>query len=275
MQKILAPTDFSDPSVNAVTWAADLACVSGAELYVLHVSPLPASYSEVPPPVSMIQDMHERAVKRMKELKEKLLQHTHDSIRIHTQISQGDVLLEIESLAGKIDPYAIVMGPEHEGALQRLLTGSHTLAAAKQSRYPVIVVPADCRYSKLKRIGLGIELNEVIKTIPVDFIKRLQQQFHAALYVFHISIVPGAPLAGERKEEAGWLSEILKEMDPQYHYLYQENVEEGLCRYAEKYQLDMLIVFPHRRNFFKQLFFPGHTRALALHSNIPVLFFHD
>lgn len=258
-----------------MTWAADLACVSGAELYVLHVSPLPVSYSEVPPPASMIQDIHDRAVKRMKELKEMLQQHTHDSVRIHTQISQGDVLLEIETLAGKINPFAIVMGPEREGALQRLLTGNNTLAAAKQSKYPVIVVPADCSYSKLKRIGLGIELNEVIKTIPVDFITRLQQQFHAVLYVLHISTVPGALLAGERKEEADWLYELLKERDPQYHYLYQENVEEGLCRYAEKYQLDMLIVFPHRRNFFKQLFFPGHTRALALHCNIPVLFFHD
>lgn len=275
MQKILTPTDFSDPSVNAVIWAADLACVSGAELYILHVSPLPASYSEVPPPASLIQDIHDGAAQHMQKLKEMLLQHTHDSIRIHTQISQGDVSLEIENLAGKINPFAIVMGPEREGALQRLLTGSHTLAAAQQSRYPVIVVPENCHYSKLKRIGLGVELSEVIETIPVDFIRQLQQQFHASLYVLHINIMAGAMLAGERKEEAGWLFELLKDLEPQYHYLYQENVEEGLCRYAEKYQLDMLIVFPHRRNFVKQLFFHGHTRGLALHSHIPVLFFHD
>jgi|GEM_PF-3576087 len=275
MQKVLAPTDFSEPSVNAVTWAADLACVSGAELYVLHVSPLPASYSEIPPPASLIQDIGSKAEQRMRELKEMLLQHTHDSIRIHTQISQGDILLGIESLADKITPFAIVMGPEREGPLQRLLAGSHTLAAAKQSRYPIIVVPENCHFSKLKRIGLGVELSEVIETIPVDFIRQLQQQFHASLYVLHINIVAGAMLAGKRKEEAGWLVELLEDLEPQYHYLYQENVEEGLCRYAEKYQLDILIVFPHRRNSITKLFFQGHTHDLALHSPIPILFFHD
>lgn len=275
MQKILVPTDFSKSSLNAVTWAADLACVSGAGLYLLHVSPLPASYSEVPPPALLIQDINDRAVQRMQELKELLQQHTHDSIRIHTQISQGDVLLEIESLAGKIRPFAIVMGPERAGALQRLLTGSNTLAAARQLKFPVIVVPENCHYSKLKRIGLGVDFSEVIETIPVAFISQLQQQFHSSLYVLHINTIPGTVLAGEQKEEAAWLTELLKDLDPQYHYLYQENVEEGLSRYSEKYELDMLIVFPHRRNFFKQLFSHDHTRGIVLHSHIPILFFHD
>jgi nucleotide-binding universal stress UspA family protein len=48
MRTIIAPTDFSAVSLNAVNYAADLAVAINAELILLHVVQIPITVSEIP-----------------------------------------------------------------------------------------------------------------------------------------------------------------------------------------------------------------------------------
>jgi len=47
MQIIIAPTDFSDISLNAVNYAADMAMALHAKLLVLHATEIPFNINEV------------------------------------------------------------------------------------------------------------------------------------------------------------------------------------------------------------------------------------
>ena len=48
MRTIVAPTDFSSVSINALNYAADLAAAIEADLILLHVVQIPITVSEIP-----------------------------------------------------------------------------------------------------------------------------------------------------------------------------------------------------------------------------------
>jgi nucleotide-binding universal stress UspA family protein len=82
MKTIVAPTDFSAISVNAVNYAADLACIIGADLSLIHVCQIPMAFSEVPVTESRIDEIVRNAEEKMKVFKENILERTRERINI-------------------------------------------------------------------------------------------------------------------------------------------------------------------------------------------------
>ena len=69
MKIIVAPTDFSTISLNAVNYATDMACILGANLALVHVCPIPVSLSDVPVPPYPFEELISDAERKMEELK--------------------------------------------------------------------------------------------------------------------------------------------------------------------------------------------------------------
>ena len=80
MKTIIAPTDFSAASLNAVNYAADMACVIATNLTLLNVCPIPVSFSDVPSPAYSTAELVSNAEEQMKVLKENILLRTRDRI---------------------------------------------------------------------------------------------------------------------------------------------------------------------------------------------------
>ena len=72
MKTIVAQLIFQ-PSLNAANYAADMACVIGADLALLHVYSIPVVISEVPVPAYSLDKLIKDAEEQMKQLKEKIM----------------------------------------------------------------------------------------------------------------------------------------------------------------------------------------------------------
>src|SRR6185503_13967051 len=125
MKPIIASTDFSPVSLNAVNYAADLACALNRSLYLIHISQLPIVYSEVPVTISNVNDLMNEAGEKLKNLKEDISARTGEKIEINTDVIVGSVVNEIENLCEAVDPSYVVMGSQDAGALERMLWGSN------------------------------------------------------------------------------------------------------------------------------------------------------
>jgi len=68
MRTIIAPTDFSPVSINAVNYAADMACMLRANLTLFHVYPIPQPVSEVPVTEYNIEQIESDARRTIKYL---------------------------------------------------------------------------------------------------------------------------------------------------------------------------------------------------------------
>jgi nucleotide-binding universal stress UspA family protein len=235
MKTILAPTDFSAASLNAVNYVADMACVIGTNLSLLHVCPIPVSLSDIPAPAYSTAGLVADAEEQMKLIKENILYRTKDSLKITTAIKQGDVVLSIDEHCHTINPYAVVMATESNAAFERFLFGGKTINAVRQLAWPLIVVPPDAKFTSLKKIGLACDLKNVVDTIPVKEIKGLVKEFHAQLHVLHASSETDGSLTAETVEETGWLQEILGDLNPEYHFIKgAEDIEQSINDFAEK-----------------------------------------
>src|ERR1700751_974208 len=94
MKIILAPTDFSKNSLNAVNYAADMAVAVHAQLAVLHVIQI-EEISGGPQmsvdPGWFAEDQYEFVKHKMQLLKSKLEKRTEKVITINTQIIEGSI----------------------------------------------------------------------------------------------------------------------------------------------------------------------------------------
>jgi nucleotide-binding universal stress UspA family protein len=275
MKTVVAPTDFSAISVNAVNYAADLACLIDADLFLIHVCPIPLAFSEVPVPESRIDDLVKDAAEKMKLLREDILNRTRERIHISTEVKQGNVVYEIAEYCRELNPYAVIMGKEGANAFERVLLGGKTISAIAQLSWPLIVVPPEARFESLRKIGLACDFRKVVETIPVQEISSLMKEFNAEFHVLHASTENGGSFDDEKIEESEWLRDILADLHPHYHFIRGTDIEKNINEFAEKNKLDLLIVIPKKHSLIHKLFQKSFSRKLVLHTHVPVMAVHE
>lgn len=141
IKKILLPTDFSEPSYEALKTANELASHFSAELILLHVVsttpviPAPAGQTVHLPVV--IRELEDTAKKSLEELvREKL----HRKIKTHTMVITGNPPDEIARVAADEDVNLIVIATHGLSGWRRFIFGSVTDKVAKLASCPVLLV---------------------------------------------------------------------------------------------------------------------------------------
>jgi nucleotide-binding universal stress UspA family protein len=275
MKTLVAPTDFSIISLNAVNYAADMACVIGTDLSLVHVCLIPMAFSEVPAPTYSIEELIAEAEEKINQLSEKVSTRTGGRLKINTEVRTGNVVQEIDDYCATVNTYAVVMGAESAGAFERFLFGGKTVAAAKQLNWPLIVVPPDVRFTSIRQIGLACDFRNVVETIPIKEIRDLVNEFHAELHVLHVSNESGDSFSDETVEESGWLQDIIGELKPKYHFINGVDAEKKIIEFADNNKLDLLIVIPKKHNLRNKIFQQSLSKKLVLHSHVPVMAIHE
>lgn len=271
MKTILLATDFSNAALNAANYATDMALTINADLFLLHICNLPVSYGEIPSSV-YADDMTIDAERNISNLKTELARNAAGKLSIETEVRTGIFFNELSAVCEQIKPYAVVMGTQGTTAAERFLFGGHSIYAMKHLNWPLITVPVEAKFSSIKKIGLACDFDHVTDTIPVDEIKMLINDTHAKLHVLNTG--KQNAFSPELIFESGLLQEMLNDLTPDYHFITSENVEEGIISFAEKNQIDLLIIVPKQHRMFYQLTHKSHTKQLVLHSHIPVMALH-
>ena len=155
MRTIIAPTDFSAISLNAVNYAADMAVATNAELLLLHVVQIPATVIEFPLTEMEYQEMTEDASEHLAKLVDQLCMRTKEKINIHTKSMVGSVEHAVKELCNQKEPFVVIMGTKGAGAAERFFIGSKTLYAVNHLNYPVLVIPQNVSFKRNKKNRIG------------------------------------------------------------------------------------------------------------------------
>lgn len=275
MRTIIAPTDFSLNAENALNYAADMATVVGANLILMHVYSIPIPVSEVPVPLMDSKELEEELTEKLREIKHSLDDRTGGRVHIEIIVKSGNTNWEIEEFCRQVQPYALVLGAESTGPLQRVFFGGVTLNAISRSEWPVIVVPPNIKFKSIRRIGLACDFRKVVDSIPSKEIKDIVREFRAELHVLHVSMDNNVKANAETVEESGWLQEILGDLNPKYHFLIDDNPEVAIARFADVNSIDLLMVIPKKHNLLARIFEHSHSKSLVLHSHVPIMSIHE
>jgi nucleotide-binding universal stress UspA family protein len=275
MKTIIVPVDFSPASLNAVNYAMELANTIGGSITLVYVYQFPASVSEVPVSGEIINDLIADAENRMVELKKGLTHQWEEKIKIYTEIKEGNIIMQVKMMSSSLKPFAVVMGARGIGAVERVLFGSNTLQAIRHLSWPLIVVPIGATFKTIKKIGLACDLQKVPETVHAEEIKNIVKEFHAELHILHVNTKKEEMINDERIEGSEWLLGMLAEVEPEFHFVNKENIDEAINEFTEKNNLDMLIIIPKKHGLLEGLFHQSHAKQMALHAHLPVMAIHE
>jgi nucleotide-binding universal stress UspA family protein len=242
MQTIITPTDFSDISLNAVNYAADMAVALNASLLVLHAQELPLTLK-----FSSVPDYDENAEEKLCKLKQELTIRTKNKIKINSKQVPGIIENELIKMCEYKNPLAVVMAT-HGASLQKLLfVESITVYLSRNLKYPVIIVPEGKKFKPVHKILLATDLKD-IDHLPIEKIISIITGFNATLDIVHVSKI--AEKSHSKSAEVWALNEYLKSLYPHFHFITNDNIQEGILHFAEKHNADMILTFPKKHTFF-------------------------
>lgn len=271
MKTIIVPTDFSPVSINALSYAADMALSVNASIVLLHVYQMPVSSNntDIPLPIMDYRELEEIQQKRIEELKTRMINEKSGALTIATLVRMGSLVDELKTLSAEKNPFAIVMGTKGAGFVQRLLVGSSTLSTLRNLSFPVLVVPPDASFRAIRHIGFACDFQKIEETTPVSVIKEWVGTFQARLSVLNVD--SNKANVRDTAQQSVLLYTLLQELHPQYFYIDNPLVEAGISSFAEDNQIDLLIVIPRKHRLLETLFQKSHTKDLIFHSRIPIL----
>ena len=272
MKTIVVPVDFSPAAVNAAEYAMDMAKVINSTIHLLHVHQFPVMYLEVP--VAITEEGSSKEVQlKMDTLKADLLLKYGDSISISCELKTGIFFPELLTTCNRIKPYTVVMGSQGTTATERFFFGGHAVYTMKHLTWPVITVPPGTTFSSIKNIGLAFDFSTTINETPIEEIKNLLKDFKASLHV--LNTAKQHEFATDIFFESSRMEEMMRPFQPNYHFITSDDIDEGIIDFAEKNNIDLLMVLPKRHGLFEGLIHKSHSKQMVLHSHIPVMAIHQ
>jgi len=157
IQRILVPTDFSEPAASALKWATTLAKDLGGQLFLLHVVPEPYAYpwgtelSTLP-----LNDILAQSEKAAEERLQQLAAETGLATdRVVTRTVVGTPVDQILGLINDERIDLVVLGTHGRGMVGHLLLGSVAERMVRRSPVPVLTVHGEGRDAALRRAAVA------------------------------------------------------------------------------------------------------------------------
>jgi len=278
MQTILVPTDFSPNAYNATRYAIALAKNLKATKIILYnaFQPYVAQDPELGLPLQIdLEEFKQLSETGLEKMQQVFQNEVDDTIQLEYKSDYNVITTGILEACKNYGTDLIIMGiTGSENKLENAFMGSTAIDVSKQSELPVIIVPAQARYSKLQKILLALDFKKIGETTPVAEIKKLLDATNAALDVLHVE-ANKAETKTEFINEQNIFDALFNNYNPQYHFIEGENFTETINQFAEENKSDLIIVIPKKHGLFEGIFKRSHTKALAFHSHTPIMTIHE
>jgi nucleotide-binding universal stress UspA family protein len=142
IKRILAPTDFSETSSEAVTTAIAFARAFGASIELIHVA-VEAAYV-MPPPIDVATvpiDMTRMLDRARESLEAEEARVRAAGAPVVSTLLAGRPDAEVVAHAEKVGADLIVMGTHGRSGLPHVLLGSVAERVVRHARCPVLIIP--------------------------------------------------------------------------------------------------------------------------------------
>lgn len=293
---ILATTDFSDLSMEAVEYAVALAEEFEARLSLMYVVE-PAPHVGGFESVVLIRADPEIIKRERKHLSKLAKGLSRRAARIRPVVRYGKAVREIAAEASNQKVDLIITATRGHTGLKRVLLGSTAEAIVRHAPCPVLTVPAETANrmtgkrwtSRIKRIMVPIDFSETSAN-ALPFAAALASKFRAEILLIHVTEpphasdsfidVPSARMTAEANRAAEeMLSRVQREAFSD-EIQTQAVIRSGtpfheITRAAARSEADLIILTTHGRTGLKHALIGSTAERTVRHAGCPVLVVRD
>ncbi|MFS4467872.1 universal stress protein [Maribacter sp. 2210JD10-5] len=274
MLRILLPTDFSEHSFEAITYALltfkDFDCT----FYLLHTYMPPIYHSEYligsPGQIGLGDVNRENAVKDLEKLQTRLETQYKNSKHTFTAFACLNTLVgEVTEKVEKENIDVIVMGTKGATGAQEILFGTNTVHVIKKAKCPVIAIPPNFKYEVPKEILFPTDYEVAFKKEPLELLLKIAKKHISSIEVLHVSY--GYDLSEKQLENKAKLDEVLKDTAHLFHNLPNQEVIQAINNFQLKHKMNLLVMVQNKHTFVERLFIEPIIKKIGFHIKIPFM----
>jgi len=276
MKKILFPTDFSDVANNAFIHALELANIVNGELILLHTFELPIIENTLTPDsfytmydsLQLSQfDMFKDQIPKLREIAQK---RNLDSIKLSHKLVEGDLIYSIKKTIHEEKINFVVMGTSGATGWEAFFIGSNTGSVVSAVDVPVLSIPVEAQFTKIKTIGFTTRFREKDKA-PLRQVLKIAKKANATVKCLYVK-TSKSDISEETINQ--WKNEFETE-SVDFLIINSDHIKETILDFISQKTIDVLAMITHKRNFFSELFNPSLTKEFSNISTVPILAMHE
>ncbi|MEL4456951.1 universal stress protein [Lutimonas vermicola] len=259
MKNILVPVGSNINALNTLQYAIDFAQAVGAKIYLVHVYSSP----KISGGLLNVDQIMERDSKET--LKEHLNNVDRKDVKIITSTLKGySVIDTLKQLNKLLNIDLIIASTKNDGADDTVFLGKITGSIIKDTKVPVLIIPAQVKFKPVKKILMTIKSGSIKSVETLDLLVKIQQTFNSNINLLQVK----TPKLDAKDLE---LNDKLKSLIDTHIPTTNATVYQGVLQFLNVEKPDMLCVIRRRRGFFKKLWEDDRVKKIDFNSNIPLL----
>jgi nucleotide-binding universal stress UspA family protein len=276
MKKILLPTDFSDAATNAFVHALEFAKIVKAELILLHTFEIPVYDSQFfPENYASIYNSIELAKFEMfkdeiPKLRTIAIERNLEDIIIKHRLMDGDLMYNLKNAVKEDQIDFVIIGTTGVSDWTKFFLGSNTSSVISGVDVPVLCVPIDATFKKIKTIGFTTRYREKDK-YELRKVLKIAQKTNAKVKSLYVKTSDSDVSEVTVKQ---WEAEFTTE-NVEFLIIQSDDVKEIILDFILYKDIDVLTTITHKKSFFESLFHSGFSKKIAKEVSIPVLVMHE
>ena len=262
MLHILLPTDFSDTSFKAATFAIDLFGTEQAKYTAVHTYLKPAFDNVLLPRIG--DSTRTEAVNGLRRFERKCRKYAGKMV-LARKVSPSILTDVLNELVQKKGVDVIVMGTQ--GAGNYGLVGSNTTAVVLGASAPVITVPSQLVPAPVSRIMLAYDGGTLDRSTLNPLIE-LAKRNNAEVVLAHVrDNIPAFDKRADRKHVA----ELFDGVPHTFVTVQGDEVMKTMDDLARQGRIQLVAVIHRQKGFWEGLFHSSKAKRMALHTTVPLL----
>jgi nucleotide-binding universal stress UspA family protein len=264
MNKILVPVDFSDTSLNALSYAIKLFGGSEVEFTVLHTYEVSTGAFRM----KSIDWILEEDAEREMDALIKRMEREEPAAVLKPKIVKSNAVSAITSLGNSGSYDFIIMGTKGASGLKEVFIGSVASGVISNTQAPVLVVPDNYLYRPWNEIVFAIGNIPLSSASVVNPLRELAMLHSCKINVLHIA-------EGEKLDLEEVLSTI-EDLNPSVTYAFGAGkINERLNDYLTENDAGLLCLIRSNKDFFSRIFNESVTLKQTFNSPVPLLILHN
>jgi len=275
MKHILLPTDFSDNSWKAISYAKQLFENESCTFHILNTYEQIVYREEyvtgTSPQQIVMNELKENSLNGLKDIESKIL-NTFGENKKHElkTYSKIDSLIPcIKYFVLKNDINLVVMGTKGATGAKEVLFGSNTVHVFKEVKCAVIAVPSDYNYIKPKNILFPNDLEVDFNSLQMSSLKSIIENHNAVLNTIFVS------KKQELNEEETWSKSLLESLFKTENFKFSQvqntSVNKAIIEFQDNTKIEMLTMVNNKHSFLENLFFKSTIDKIGSHLTVPFL----
>ncbi|TDD93662.1 universal stress protein [Flavobacterium cellulosilyticum] len=276
MKKILFPTDFSEVANNAFIHALEFAKIVNGEIILLHTFELPVydnqffpeNYNILFDSLQLSQfDMFKDEIPKLRSIaKERNL----DKIKLSHRLMDGNLIYNIKKAIKEDAIDFVVMGTSGANGWEAFFLGTNTGNVLSVVEVPVLSVPLEAEFKKIKTIGFTTRYRNKDKKALKEVLK-IAKKTHAEVRCLYVKTA-NSDVSDEKIKK--WETEFKGEPIV-FSVIPSEDIKDTIFDFVLYKEIDILAMITYKRNFFAELFNPSLTIKFLNTLCIPILAMHE